>query len=180
MFVSHHHGDHADRSVANIFVEQHKSVIVPPALWENQSERIKHVRGSTIYGKALQLPSEKLGIKVLPGHQGSKVLNNIYAITTEEGYTFIHTGDQHFKDDLKWISSINDSLKVDVLFINGWTTHLEEMIAGFNPKIIVSGHENEMNHSIDHREPYWLMSQRLNEFDAPHILMAWGESFKQN
>jgi hypothetical protein len=55
-------------------------------------------------------------------------------------------------------------------------------------EVISSGYENEMEHTIDHREPYWLTYQRREGsdrfggtkhvgYDSPLILMTWGESY---
>jgi hypothetical protein len=51
------------------------------------------------------------------------------------------------------------------------------MIRGFSPKLVITGHENELGHSVDHREPFWLTYDRLHESPAPFLMMTWGESF---
>ena len=36
-------------------------------------------------------------------------------------------------------------------------------------------HENEMGHSIDHREPFWLTYQKMEKINKPSLIMGWGE-----
>ena len=56
------------------------------------------------------------------------------------------------------------------------------------PELVITGHENEMGHAIDHREPYWLTYQRkvgsdrfggsrLIGYDVPLLVMTWGEAY---
>ena len=60
--------------------------------------------------------------------------------------------------------------------------------AGFDPAVVITGHENEMGHTIDHREPYWLSYKRKSGserfggdpdigYETPLLLMTWGESY---
>jgi hypothetical protein len=51
------------------------------------------------------------------------------------------------------------------------------MIRGMKPQLVITGHENELGHTIDHREPYWLTYERIKPADRPGILMTWGESY---
>jgi hypothetical protein len=46
-----------------------------------------------------------------------------------------------------------------------------------NPKLILTGHENEMGHTVDHREDYTQTYNHLFGVPYPFIVMAWGESF---
>ena len=54
---------------------------------------------------------------------------------------------------------------------------MEELINGFNPKVVTSGHENELGHSIDHREAFWLTLQKFSTIRKDSIVMGWGEWF---
>ena len=60
---------------------------------------------------------------------------------------------------------------------NCWTTDIIRMIQGMRPRVVITGHENELGHSIDHREAYWRTYERLEGSPAPCVLMAWGESY---
>ncbi|MDR0750240.1 MAG: MBL fold metallo-hydrolase [Tannerellaceae bacterium] len=178
LFVTHAHGDHADPDVAKMFCEQNKPVIVPPGLWENVSPHIKSVRGASMTTETVGLPgtNTQLTFHVFPGHQ-REVINNIYAIVTPEGKTVMHTGDQSNDEDLKWIADIHSHVKTDILLAHCWMMPLEEIIAAIRPSTVISGHENEMGHTIDHREAYWLTFRRMSNIKVPCVIMGWGESY---
>ena len=179
LFVSHEHRDHADMYVAQLFCEQQKNVIAPAGLWENMSPQIIHLRGENVVTERINISHKNatLTVKVFPGHQ-DVMLNNVYAVTTPEGKTFMHTGDQYNTDDVtKWITSVNNEVKVDVLLVHCWMLDMEKSIDGIKPEIIIVGHENEMGHTIDHREPFWLTFRRMQNIRVPYVVMAWGESY---
>ena len=130
----------------------------------------------------------ELQVVVYPGHQGTNIENNVTLVITPEGLTFVHMGDQSNADDFEWIDEVRDHHPVDVLMPNCWTTDIVRAAQGFDPAVIITGHENEMGHTIDHREPYWLSYQRRIGSDRfggsrelgynqPLILMTWGESY---
>ena len=177
LFVSHLHGDHADKSVAQIFCNQNKSVVAPPGLWEELSPKLNYLREEHIATKKIPIQGKNvvLTVKVFPGHQDA-VPNNLYAVTTPEGITVMHTGDQYNKEDMAWITQVGNNTKVDVLIIHSWIPELEKTVESIKPQLMVVGHENEMEHSIDHRESYWLSFRRFNQVITPYMVMAWGES----
>ena len=178
LFISHEHGDHADKSVAQIFCDQNKDVIAPPGLWDNMSPNIKYLRGEDIVTEKMDIPAKEktLTVKIFPGHQDS-VMNNVYAVTTPEGITVMHTGDQSNIGDMQWISCVSDEIEVDVFLVHCWMPAIEKVVAGIKPKLIVVGHENEMEHTIDHRESYWLAFRCFANVTVPYVVMTWGESF---
>ncbi|MDR3132810.1 MAG: MBL fold metallo-hydrolase [Prevotellaceae bacterium] len=176
LFITHAHGDHADEAVAGMFCNQGKNVIVPPELWKNSDSHIRHLRGTDMLKETIRIASKNvtLPVRIFPGHQ-REVPNNIYAITMPEGITVMHTGDQSHGGDMKWITNIGDKVKVDVLLAHCWMMPMEESVAGIRPALIITGHENEMGHSIDHRESYWLTFRRMENVKVPYVVMAWGE-----
>lgn len=178
LLVTHLHDDHADSLVARMFVDAGKPVVTSPDLWNGMSGKILYPARGVDQSQSIRLANGKeIKVRALPGHQGSNILNNVYAVTTPDGLTFVHTGDQSNTEDLNWIDKIHESVKVDVLLVNSWTRELVRAIKGFNPGLVVTGHENEMGHSIDHREPYWLTYERLKGNTYPSVLMSWGEKF---
>ena len=54
---------------------------------------------------------------------------------------------------------------------------MEKFVSGIQPALVITGHENEMGHTIDHREAYWLTFRRMNGIKVPYVVMAWGESY---
>ena len=176
LFVTHAHDDHADIAVVKMFCEQGKDVIVPNEIWKDMSSHVRILRGAELICESIRLPAKNasLTVQIYPGRQGN-VLNNVYIITLPEGQTIIHTGDQDYTDDI--IAKITDNTKVDVLLVQCWMIPMEKFVSGINPKLVISGHENEMGHSIDHREAYWLTFRRMSTIKPPFVVMAWGESY---
>jgi L-ascorbate metabolism protein UlaG (beta-lactamase superfamily) len=192
LFISHKHGDHAEEWVAQSFIDKGKPVVSPPEVWKDKPihklithlERVPH----TIQTLPVQAGKQVLKVVVYPGHQGENIENNVYLVITPEGLSFSQMGDQFNSDDFEWIDEVSSNHAVDVLMPNCWTTDIVRVVKGFNPSLVITGHENEMGHTIDHREPYWLTYQRREGsdkfgessklgYDTPMILMTWGESY---
>ena len=193
--ISHRHGDHAEEWVAQSFIDQGKQVVAPPEVWKDKpiNQFITHLKREphTIQTLPVKDGKQVLKVVVYPGHQGEKIENNVPLVITPEGLSFSQMGDQSNVDDFEWIDEVGKNHFVDVLMPNCWTTDIVRVANGFNPEVIITGHENEMGHTIDHREPYWLTYQRQtgsNRFggkkdvgyDHPLILMTWGESYHYN
>ena len=177
LFITHNHGDHADRLVADLFIEAGKPVIVPTNIWPDDKV-IQHLRSDEIIDKEIALKNgKKLQVKILPGHQ-SELMNNIYVVTTEEKKTIVQTGDQYHKEDINWLMNIHQKItRPDALLVNCWTNRMNDLIEGFAPKFVITGHENEMGHTIDHREAFWLTFQKMEEIKRNYVVMGWGEWF---
>ncbi|MDR2674445.1 MAG: MBL fold metallo-hydrolase [Opitutaceae bacterium] len=204
LFISHPHNDHADFRVARLFADAGKPVVAPPglwetnaghgaaadergvpvaanaALWETLSPRLVRPRSAAATTPAdftLALPAlaKPLAVRAYPGHQG-KVPNNLYAITTPEGKTILHSGDQTGGgDDLPWLLKIHEQQRVDVFLPQCWMARLPLVVEGVAPALVLPGHENEMGHTVDHRESWWQTVRRVQKLPAPAILTAWGE-----
>jgi hypothetical protein len=73
--------------------------------------------------------------------------------------SFAHIGDQinegEFMVDYAWIDEVKKHHKVDVLLTNNWTNEILRIVQGFNPKLVLPGHQCELGHPIDDRVPYW-------------------------
>ncbi|MBQ5396595.1 MAG: MBL fold metallo-hydrolase [Alistipes sp.] len=178
LFLSHNHGDHVDKYVVNRFIESGKPVIAASEILPNL-EGVTHYRSeSEILDKVVKLKSgEELQVKIFPGHQ-SPMMCNIYVVTTPDKYTVAHTGDQYDKNDMEWIAEIKDKApKIDALMINCWSYQIADAIKGFDPRYVLSSHENEMGHTIDHREAFWLTFQKLEPVQHDYVVMSWGEWF---
>lgn len=175
MFISHAHGDHANLRVAKAFANAGKTVIAPKGLWEGVHPNIKQLLNADT---AVTVRFDELGmvLNILPGHQDD-MYNNIYVMTFKNGITVAHTGDQYNQEDLEWIDNVGKQHKIDVLLLNCWINSLERTVKGFNPKLIITGHENEMEHSIDHREAYWMTRRKYENLPCPNVLMTWGEHY---
>ena len=176
MFLTHNHGDHVDPFVVDLFVKAGKPVIATSNILVGV-EGVTHYRDNDgpIDVEVELKNGKRLKVKIYPGYQ-SKLLNNVYAVTTPENYTICHTGDLSHKRNFSWIPSVKeDSPRIDALLLNCWTNSPLKAVEGFNPRIVVTGHENEMGHTIDHREAYWLTFKKYAALENNYVVMAWGE-----
>jgi L-ascorbate metabolism protein UlaG (beta-lactamase superfamily) len=175
MFISHEHGDHVSIPVSKMFTEGHKTIIAPTGVLDGTSARIRNVRSEQVVDHDIKLSGGRaLKVRIFPGHQ-DYMINNIYHIDTPEGISVMHTGDQYGKDDLKWLADIHKTTRTDILLANCWITSPEISIGGIAPKLLIPGHENELGHTIDHREPNWLTWERMRNLACPKVYMTWGE-----
>ena len=184
-FISHLHLDHANQEVARMFLKQNKPVIAPEGLWVDVTDLAAHVtyptRGMAVHAIPIQNGKQTLRVVAYPGHQGKAATVNVHLVTTPEGLTVVHTGDQSGYEgpggDFDWITQIGRDHHVDVLFPNCWGNQLGRTIRGVNPELVITGHENEMGHTVEHREDYTQTYNHLFEVRYPFIVMTWGESY---
>ncbi len=180
LFISHYHSDHADEVVAEMFLDKGKPVVTPPDIWSGKEiyDRVTHLERKAHEIQKLRLDNKQMDLDVVvyPGHQGADILNNAVLVLTPEGYSVCQTGDQSLEQDFSWIDEVAKHHKVDVLIPNCWTTNPLRSAQGYAPGLIIPAHENELGHSVDHREAYALDYSR---WDVPFnkIIMTWGESF---
>lgn len=181
LFVSHRHRDHADPWVAEQFLAQGKPVVAPDEIWKDRDfhAQVTHLPREAHREQSLPIQDGKRSLRLIvyPGHQGSDIPNNVPLVFTPEGMSFAQTGDQSNDEDFAWIDEVGQRFRVDVVFPNCWTTDIVRLARGFHPNLIITGHENEMAHTVDHREPNWLTYTRLRRSAYPFILMTWGESY---
>lgn len=174
-FLTHIHSDHASYSVAKMFYEQGKDMIAPAVFWEDMKPRLRVLRGDQMIRENIPVPARNtsLDVWVYPGYQG-KLENNVYLITLPEGQTIMHVGDQTYYEDLVDKIKVNP-VKADILLM-GCAGNIFLAVPELKPSFVFIGHENEMEHGIDHREPYWLSFRRSNGL-SPVLVLAWGESY---
>lgn len=196
LFISHKHGDHADPYVAQAFLDAGKPVVAPEEVFGDTplQARVTHMKreAHTVQPLPIQDGARELKVVVYPGqqYQDSGIPNNVALVYTPEGMTFAHNGDQvndpypEYQQDFEWIDKVKEHHKVDVLMTNNWTNDVLRMARGFNPKLVIPGHENEMGHPTWDRVPYWGDEQYLKlnftelKKEYPVLVMAWGESYR--
>lgn len=192
LFISHRHADHAEEWVAQTFLDQGKPVVTPPEVWEGKPihDRITHLE--RVVEKVQSLPIQN-GARVLkvvcyPGHQMEHVQNNVVLVMTPDNISVAHIGDQinegKFQPDYAWIDNVHKYHHVDIFLPNCWTNELFRIVKGFDPELVIPGHEDELGHPIDDRVPYWgdckylqLTNPQLLKSKYPVIPMMWGESY---
>ena len=157
-----------------MFVKDKKPIYAPTEVYPSNNN-INHIYPEKMITEKTVLKNNEIKVNIIPGHQDD-LLNNIYVITLPEGFTIAHLGDQYNKNDLPSLKNIYTKIpSVDALLVDCWISNMKEIIEDFNPKIVVTGHENEMGHSIDHREPFWLTYQKMEKINRPSLIMGWGE-----
>jgi len=185
LFISHVHDDHASQAVARLFLERGKPVIAPEGLWRGNEIAAKLLypkrSASDVRKVPVQNGARVLEVVAYPGHQGASPINNVHLVKTPDGFTVVQTGDQSGEEgpggDFDWIAHIGHQYRVDVLLPNCWTDDIGRVVRGVNPELVITGHENEMGHTVDHREDYTQTYNHLFGSRYPFLVMAWGESF---
>jgi L-ascorbate metabolism protein UlaG (beta-lactamase superfamily) len=186
LFISHLHYDHANKDVAQKFLAAGKPVVAAEGLWANDpafAGRLIYPKrsASDLHEVTVRQGAVKLRYRAYPGHQGKPVINNVHLVTTPENFTVVQTGDQSNDEDDRadwdWIMQIGNQHKVDVLLPNCWTNDIRDFVRGVNPRLVLTGHENEMGHTVDHREDYTQTYNHLFGTSYPFAVMSWGESF---
>lgn len=178
MFLTHNHGDHVDSHVADLFIAAGKPVVATPNILVNKAGVThRRIEGEVEKFDLTLRNGKKLNVAIFPGFQG-KLLNNVYVVTTPEKYTVCHTGDMSGKRNFKWLATVKDEApKIDALIVNCWTGRIDKVIEGFDPRYVITGHENEMGHTIDHREAFWYSFAKLADVAYDYVITAWGEWF---
>lgn len=191
--VSHYHGDHADSQVlyaalaAGVPVLADQSVFAdaePHALLIRPSRLAAEVAADPATSPSFQKVRSRCGAEVqflaYPGHQAPSTTNNVFLLRAPDGFTVMHTGDQDWNPDIGWLENIGRQHTVDLLLVNCWSSNLNVMVLGARPKLVIMGHENEMNHTPDHREAFWRSFQCFRPLESqPYHVLCWGEGVAQ-
>jgi L-ascorbate metabolism protein UlaG (beta-lactamase superfamily) len=184
LFLSHAHGDHVNETVASMFLLRNKPVFAPEGLWKDRpiAAQLRYLeRNAGKVHKVELCCNRALEVVAYPGHQGADVVNNVHLVKTPEGFTIVQTGDQSGDEgpgsDFDWMAHIGARHKVDVLLPNCWTNSIGRVVRGIDPRLVLTGHENEMGHTVDHREDYTQTYNHLFGVNYPFVVMGWGESF---
>jgi L-ascorbate metabolism protein UlaG (beta-lactamase superfamily) len=180
LFISHQHRDHADAYAIARMIEMGRPVVVPPGI-RQQADWDQHLIQPERHWKVhndLVLGATDISYRVFPGHQGIEPLNNVYLVDLPQDLHIMQTGDQSYMEDFYvWIDGLHEQFEVDVLLPNCWSTDLRRLIDGIRPRLVITGHENEMAHPVDHREAFSKTYAHIAEEPTPVLVMAWGERY---
>ncbi len=204
IFVTHPHGDHYNRDGIEAFIAAKKPVVVPCDLVAYATNRPakkgpdgKYVVEKEILTTApccVKLTEDHLepvdvgGVKVrnFRGNQGENVPCNVYLIDID-GVLVADNGDNYDMDKERMLSKCPPA---DVIIASTWN-NVQGMVKccaaapGFDrtKSVLLPSHENELGHSVDHRESYremYTSKDRLGnrEFPWPRVHpLGYGESF---
>jgi L-ascorbate metabolism protein UlaG (beta-lactamase superfamily) len=181
VFYSHWHSDHVAMRVVKRAVDKRVPVFLPPFPEGGQGGGARS-QAASLGSAAVVVPpgadGEVSGITyhAYPGHQDGMPNNCIAA--TADGMTILHAGDQRWAADSTWIDRVGDELAVDVLLPPIWMiddTEKGRWVQGIRPRVIIPGHENELQHGFDGRFPYHRDYDLLTPLSQEWYAMAWGE-----
>jgi glyoxylase-like metal-dependent hydrolase (beta-lactamase superfamily II) len=191
LFITHRHEDHADKTIAEKFLETGKPVFAPEQVWKNDPifAKITHPERNADKKQTFKIGNKSLEVVVFPGHQMKSIENNVYLVTTSEGITLPHLGDQinegDYMVDFEWIDKVAENYRVDIMMPAAWTTDICRIVKGFSPKLVLPGHELELGHTVWDRLPFWgddkylgLNYNELKKSSFPVVVLTWGESFQ--
>lgn len=179
LLLTHNHQDHVDPFVVKVFTDMGKPVISTEEILAG-NPAVTHIYPSGEY-RDVRLTARNgkpLDVRIYPGHQ-DHLQNNIYFVTFPEGKVAGHIGDQFLEEDMEMISRIRlTAPKADLMLVNCWAMHMQQVLDGLDPKLVMPAHENEMGHTIDHREAFWLTYRRMEGTDGfPWRVVGWFEWF---
>jgi L-ascorbate metabolism protein UlaG (beta-lactamase superfamily) len=191
LFISHKHHDHAEKDVAEKFISLGLPVVAPEEVWQDEKifKQITHLDRIPDKIQKLKLSGDKvLDVIIYPGHQMRSADVNVALVTTPEGITVAHLGDQtnegDFMSDFLWIDNVAKNHNVDIMMPTALTNDILRIVKGFNPRLVIPGHELELGHSIWDRHPFWgdddylgLNYSELKKSKYPVVAMIWGESY---
>jgi len=160
LFVSHSHGDHCDPRVISSITGFGGEVIAP-------SEHD--------YGTIPLSPNEEVTVAGLhvKAHDGlHSVPVRMYEVTTLEGITIMHTGDNQTS------TTLPDGLNIDVLLLNAWVD-MRNCVDKLTPLVTIPGHFQELWHSASGRVPFatGLLLAQEPELPGEVSVQAWGERY---
>jgi len=190
LFISHQHEDHAEKSVAQAFIAQGKPVVATEQTWPDDPvfDQITHLERVAWRTQKLKLKNNTLDVVIFPGHQMRSAENNVALVTTPEGITMAHLGDEinegDFMIDFDWMDKVSEKYEVDIMMPTAWTTDIFRIVKGFDPKLVLPGHELELGHTVWDRLRFWgdekylgLNYGELKKSKYPVAVMVWGEAY---
>ncbi len=171
LLVTHHHGDHVDWDVWDMYLDAGKKVVVPePARKEyRRRDELTVIRQGKI-----ELPGTL--VAVFPSYQ-KKDLCSAYLFKTKDGVSAMHLGDENniMRLGSEWYRKIKPPMEIDVLIPNIWCPNLKPLLDYIKPALILSGHEHEIGHPVEGRRPYSYVYRVLRAVGLPYAVPAWGE-----
>jgi len=187
LFVSHNHEDHLDNFVAQKFLAQNKPVIAEKNIFkkENFYNKITHLKndGSEIKYTVPGI-DKKILLRIYPGHQAiaadAAIDDNFTVVTLPNNITIAHSGDQSWGPDFSWLDTMKNDVDIDILMVNTWTADPDRLVKGLNPKLVLPGHVNGMDHTILGRIPYWRSYDVWKNSEEKTVHLFWGEPFGYN
>ncbi|MBS1370466.1 MAG: MBL fold metallo-hydrolase [Lentisphaeria bacterium] len=172
LFISHEHGDHVSRQLAEALLKAGKTVVAP-----EPAKALPGVRSPNLvamYGPNAERRLAGMRIRALPGTQG-KTPCNVYIVTLD-GMNVIHNGDN---TDHAVYHALAAMGKIDLALSNCWSG-FAPYFAPARPAMAVTAHENELSHRVQNRESFKEVFERLGKVENPPpvLIIDCGESVR--
>ena len=180
VFCSHWHGDHISIPVIRRALERGIPVHTPQLPDGNTAlrENLNNILDFSGVPRSIAIPGPfeegdigGLHFRAYPGHQDE--LPNTVFMVEADGMTTLQTGDQYNEEDYRWLREIGDEGKVDVFL--PWMVELDRLVDAVRPRVVIPGHQNELGHLFEHREPYDQAYEKLRKLDGESYVLSWGE-----
>ena len=181
LFTTHPHGDHYSIDMLESMIECRKTIV----LTKDLLPKVKSPQKVLLWEDRTE-PLDVKGIKVrcFAGNQGKDIPCNVYHLQFD-GWTIVHNGDNSDRPRDRRISELEAP---DIVVAATWNTFqvIQEAAqasvgAEDKPMLFLPAHENEVGHTIDHRESYREAYSMESRFSSPtfkyipHMLMDVGE-----
>lgn len=175
LFVTHNHGDHFNSSLLKAMLSSGKPVVLaaPLAFLGDNSKNL------TVINTSQETPLKLAGIEILAfrGNQGEKVPCNVYLLDID-GVRVIHDGDNYDRSQeakIKNYPAANIIIGATWNDIIGLTKSAQSAPDSEKAnQLLLPSHENELGHSVGHRESYLELYTRTDrmgnkEFKYPEF-----------
>ena len=197
-FVTHPHGDHTSEPFLREMMHLKKPLVLPGDILcraqvggKPQVNWVPFTTRETCHKLTLDhsepIDIGGISIRNFLGNQGKGVPCNVYLLEID-GVRIVDNGDNYARDKEKMLENAPPA---DVIIASTWNqvNHIlgcVQKAEGFNPQTaaFLPAHENELGHSVNHRESYHEMytdPNRLGNSVFPlerTFPLGWGECFK--
>lgn len=179
LFLTHPHSDHYSITLLQAMLSAGKTIVLPCKM---EGLNLDKAGECVVLDKTMAEPMEICGIKVLAlcGNQGENIPCNIYLLDID-GRRIVHNGDNY---DRSIEALLANHSPAEVIIASSWNkvqSILSYAMSKDVRQIFIPAHENELCHSVDHRESYrelFTREDRLGNKDFQYpttILLDNGE-----
>lgn len=169
LFISHIHSDHLNDAFVEKMLDAHKPVFIPtPIRMDIRGAHLIRIHQNYVN----EIDCGGIKIRCFPGWQDRDVPVNVYTVNID-GFIVAQNGDNCRTDIYK---TIPEFTHVDVLLANCWSG-FDLFAEATNPQLMITGHENEMDHTVAHREEFRKTFDYLEKMASPPptLILQWGE-----
>lgn len=188
LVITHPHGDHTSFPLMRLLREMGKPLVLPCKMRDRAtSDVFAATNGVHVLDRNHAEPLDVAGVKFwnFLGNQGKKIPCNVYVMEID-GVRVADNGDN---SDCLQYAGLAKCPPADIIIASTWNTVTAFVgacvaVPGFDPAkaVFLPSHENELGHTVNHRESYREMYTDPKRLAAPGFRwprvkpLAWGES----